>query len=105
MEQIKKALRIFELILTEFAGVEKIMTEEKRLQMLQICKDAQKQANGAEQSESNCNIPLVSNSFVYVLVADGLKEPIGIFTKYHKAYRLMKKLSFENSEIQRWRLD
>lgn len=60
MEQINKALRNFELILTEFAGIEKIMTEDRRLQFLKICKDAQRQANGAEKSYGNCNIPPVS---------------------------------------------
>lgn len=62
MEQIKKALRKFELILTEFAGIEKIMTEERRLQMLQICKDAQKQANDFEKPQDQCTIHVVSNT-------------------------------------------
>jgi len=59
--------------------------------------------NNAEKPK--LHLQNVSNSFVFVLVAEGLNEPIGIYTTYNKAYRKMKKLNFKNSEIQRWRLD
>ena len=50
MKKVKKALSKLELILTEFAGFDKLVTEETRFNLLQVCNEAWVEVQKLEQA-------------------------------------------------------
>jgi len=49
MDKIDKALRAFNLILTEYAGIEYIMTEDRRKSFVKLCDEAREQVKTCDK--------------------------------------------------------